>query len=168
MNCPACNAENMAGTDICASCGVSLTHQMEPRSDAHHSIVMDPIASLLPGPPECLSADDSVATAVGLMREKRIGCVFIADGDGVLTGIFTEHDLLRKVAGQAGDLSAVKMSDVMTPSPAALTDQAAIAYALHLMSIHGYRHIPIVDDDGRPTGVMTFRRVVEYIGDLFA
>ena len=167
MKCPACDAENLPGEDLCASCGVSLTQQTEPRSDAHHSIVMDPISSLKPQPPKCLKASASALDAIRIMRDERCGSVFIIDDDGVLQGIFTERDALHRVAGQKDDLAALSLKEVMTPSPTALPDDASIAYALHLMSIHGFRHIPIIEEKGRPTGVMTYRRVVEYIGDLF-
>ena len=167
MNCPACDTENLAGADICSSCGVSLVDVAEARSDAHHSIVMDPISSLVPQPAECMTAGDSVADAIQRMRDHRVGSVFITNDDGGLEGIFTERDLLHRVAGQEQDLSVLTLQKVMTSGPTALPPDAGIAYALHLMSIHGFRHIPIVDDDGKPTGVMTFRRVVEYMGDLF-
>jgi CBS domain-containing protein len=36
------------------------------------------------------------------------------------------------------------------------------------MSIHHFRHVPIVDDEGRPTGVISFRSVVHYLRENFS
>ena len=56
----------------------------------------------------------------------------------------------------------------MTSQVTTLKADASIAYALHLMSIYQFRHIPIVDDDGKPQGVISFRSVVHYIEENFA
>ena len=48
----------------------------------------------------------------------------------------------------------------MTPDPVAVRADLPIAHALHLMSLYGFRHLPLVDDDNRPTGIISFRDVV--------
>lgn len=45
-----------------------------------------------------ISPDGQVAEAVRLLRENRFGCLPVVDGDGVLVGIVTEHDLLGELA----------------------------------------------------------------------
>jgi CBS domain-containing protein len=71
--------------------------------------------------------------------------------------------VLNRIAGLVDDLSMAIVSDYMTPSPVAIREENSIAHALHLMSIHGFRHLPLVDDEGRPTGVISFRDVVRYL-----
>jgi CBS domain-containing protein len=51
----------------------------------------------------------------------------------------------------------------MTANVTTVKPNTTIAYALHLMSIHHFRHLPIVDDQGKPQGVISFRSVVHYI-----
>ena len=168
MECPACDYENIPGADVCEACGVSLTHEglLAPAEDEHHSILTDPISVLNPPAPECVSPDTSVAEAVSRMQEKRVGCVLVTDSDGRLIGVFTERDVLYRVACQIRDLSSVSVGSLMVSHPTALKPSAPIAYALHLMSIHGFRHIPLVDDQGKPIGLTSFRGVVEFIGKL--
>lgn len=108
----------------------------------------------------------SVRQAVGLMNERRVGCVLAVE-EGKLVGIFTERDVLTKVIARGRDIDATPVGEVMTRDPECLTLDDGIAYALNLMSDGGFRHIPLVDGEGRPTGVVAMRNVVEYMVDLF-
>jgi CBS domain-containing protein len=135
-----------------------------PTTGAHHIIMTDPISALDPPPPVCVSPETSLAGAISELRRHNIGALLITDAEGKLTGIFTERDVLYKVAGQAQDMSAIPVSQVMTPNPTALRADVPIAHALHLMALHGFRHIPIVDEDGRPQGITSFRGMVQFIG----
>ena len=49
----------------------------------------------------------------------------------------------------------------MTPQPDTLNASATIAYALNKMSLGGFRHIPVVDAAGKPTGVLSVRNIVD-------
>ena len=51
----------------------------------------------------------------------------------------------------------------MTPNPVAVRPDLPIAHALHLMAVHGFRHLPLVDEDHRPVGVISFRDVVHFL-----
>jgi CBS domain-containing protein len=55
----------------------------------------------------------------------------------------------------------------MTPRVTSFKANTSIAYALHLMSLHQFRHVLIVDDEGKPDGVLSFRAVVHYLGANF-
>ena len=56
----------------------------------------------------------------------------------------------------------------MTPNPTTLNESAPVGYAMHLMALQGYRHIPIVDDAGKPVKIANFRAGLKFIGDLYA
>ena len=108
----------------------------------------------------------SIRQAVEVMNERRVGCVLVVDG-GRLVGIFTERDVLRKVVTAGRDIDATPVGEVMTRDPESLTLDDGISYALNLMSDGGFRHIPLVDANGYPTGIVAMRNVVDYIVDLF-
>ncbi len=166
MICPTCGHDNIPGADECASCLASLMQEdlSTSTTGAHHIIMTDPISALDPPPPVCVSPEASLAGAISELRRHNIGALLVTDADGRLVGIFTERDVLYKVAGQAQDMSAIPVSQVMTPNPTALRADVPIAHALHLMALHGFRHIPIVDEDGRPQGITSFRGMVQFIG----
>jgi len=116
--------------------------------------------------PITLSPAATVHDAVRRMNESSVGCVLIVQAKR-LVGVFTERDLLTRVATQGLDLDRTLVEQVMTRDPECLTLDDGIAYALNKMSLGGFRHIPLVDDDGSPTGVVAMRNIVDYIVDLF-
>jgi len=108
----------------------------------------------------------TLAEVVRLMRENRRGCVLVASGGRPL-GIFTERDVLMKIAGSPIDLGQTSVSDYMTPDPDTLPADSSIAYALNKMVLEGYRHIPLVDEQRRPSGVVSMRDLIEYISGCY-
>ena len=127
----------------------------------------EPIAVLQPANPVCAERGTSVGDVVRQMQEHHIGCVLVTGPDGKLEGIFTERDLLSKVALQPIDWKKERVEDYMTPEPETLRLDDHVAWALKLMHVGGYRHVPLTDADGRPVGVVSIRDIVEFIIDLF-
>lgn len=122
------------------------------------------LAALNPKAPISVVAASSLARAVRQMKTHKIGCLLITDAEDKLVGIFTERDLLTKVVGLVDDLTAVTIADYMTVEPYTLNMNLPIANAIHLMAVHGFRHVPLVDDEGHPVGITSFRDVVDYLG----
>jgi CBS domain-containing protein len=108
----------------------------------------------------------SVREAIERMNDDGVGCVLI-ERDGRLVGIFTERDVLKKVATSGIDIDRRTVESVMTAAPETLSLDVRIAYALNKMVVGGFRHIPLVDAANRPVGVIAMRNVVEYMVDLF-
>jgi CBS domain-containing protein len=117
-------------------------------------------------PAVCLPPATSLRTAIDRMNESSVGCVLVEE-DGQLVGIFTERDVLTKVAGVGIDVDRTPLARLMTRDPESLSPDDRITFALNRMSVGGFRHIPLVDDDGRPVGVVSMRNVVDYMVDLF-
>jgi 2-oxoglutarate/2-oxoacid ferredoxin oxidoreductase subunit beta len=133
-----------------------------------HSLTTDTVASLPSRTPLTAHVDISLAEAIRQLKENNIGCLLLVDDEGKLAGVFTEGDIFTKVACNIEDLSQARVRDYMTANVTTIKADAIIAYALHLMSIHHFRHVPIVDDEGRPTGVISFRSVVHYLRENFS
>jgi CBS domain-containing protein len=123
----------------------------------------EPTHRLRPRPPLAVPIGAPLADAVRLMRENRVGCVLIVDG-ARLAGIVTERDLLMKLQG--ADLHR-PVDELMTRDPETLHPDDPIAYALNLMSDGGFRHVPLVDAQHRPVGVVSVKDVVNYLADFF-
>ena len=160
MICPDCKTENIAGTDICESCGNDLRNLdlpgVEDTFTAH--LLNDRLGELGVEQPLDVAPGNPVAYAVHVMQEHQTGCVLVEEGDR-LVGILTERDVFLKAAGDKMDLSAVTVREIMTEDPVILREEDTLAVALHKMSIGGFRHIPLVAE-GRPTRVVS-------IGDVF-
>ena len=67
---------------------------------------------------------------------------------------------------EGGDLSR-PLRELMTPNPEVLHPDDPIVYALHRMSVGGYRHVPLVDDGGRPVGMLSVKDIVHYVVSFF-
>jgi CBS domain-containing protein len=119
------------------------------------------IRSLSPRPAVTLPPDATIDDAVHLMLDHGIGAVLVEE-NGRAVGIFTERDVMRRVMN-TGIGGARPIRDVMTPNPETLGLDDGIAYALHRLIVGGFRHIPIVDDDGRPLAVLSQRDFVAFI-----
>ena len=131
------------------------------------ALLDDTIATLGPAEPICLTATATVEEAIARMLECRQACVLVVDGDRRLAGILTERDVLMRVAGAARDPRRTALREVMTPNPEALTAQDRVAYAVHCMSVAGYRTVPLVDAERRPIGVVTVSDVIRWLAQLF-
>jgi len=123
------------------------------------------VSELNLSPAIIVDAKDSVVSAVNSMNERHIGSVLV-QRDGKLVGIFTERDVLTRVAFRDGNRD-LKVESVMTRNPETLEAGETIAFALNKMSVGGFRHIPIVDGDGKPTGVVSVRNIVDFLAELF-
>lgn len=164
MKCPACGHDNLPGAEHCDACSWDLIHNELPAdaSTVQQSIIRDTIEHLHPYRAVTVEVGDSVGAAVQAMQEHRFGCVMITDG-GKLVGIFTERDLLYKVANQVADLDAVPIESIMTPNPGVVRHGDTFAKALNLMAMHRYRHIPIVDDHEAPIGFLSSKGILRYL-----
>lgn len=76
---------------------------------------------------------------------------------GRIAGIFTERDALNKVLAASLDPDTTILEQVMVPDPQAIRADKPLAYALLMMAEGGFRHVPVVDDDGGPLGMVSAR-----------
>ncbi|MEE8170294.1 MAG: CBS domain-containing protein [Phycisphaerae bacterium] len=110
-----------------------------------------------------MAPDATVREALDRMRAERCGCVLAVE-DGRLVGIFTERDVMTKAFALQDGLGA-SIGDVMSRDPAVAPKDEPIASAASKMLAGGYRHMPIVDDGGRPLGVISVKCMVQYLVD---
>lgn len=126
-----------------------------------------PIYDLPVGELVAVETGSSVEEAIGKMQEKGTGCVVIVSENEKLIGLFTERDVLTKIALKGNNLKKKEVDEFMTRHPETLNYSDTIGRALNLMSTGGYRHIPIVDDANMPGGVVSIRDIVNFIVDHF-
>jgi CBS domain-containing protein len=51
----------------------------------------------------------------------------------------------------------------MTAEPTTVRMNESIAYALHLMDLGGCRHLPVIDDAGKPVGIISIRDILRFL-----
>ncbi|HVY61102.1 MAG TPA: CBS domain-containing protein [Planctomycetota bacterium] len=131
------------------------------------ALVGNPVSLLEPAQPILVTRGTTVRDAIGKMKEARQGAVCIVDDAGKLAGIFSERDVLTRVVGMDLDVHKTAVGQVMTANPESLRPTAKIAYALNRMSVGGFRNLPIVDETGKPIGIVFTRHFVKFIVSLF-
>jgi len=165
MHCPLCGHDNLEGLDRCEVCeGDLASADVESfRRRLSEGVLGDPLEELGSLNPAVVAPEDTLDKALPLMRQDRRGGVLIQAGEKVV-GIFTEHDLVRRVPPDA-DPSSVVMASVMTPTPHCYSVHDTVAHALNGMTAWGNRHLPIVDDEERLVGFVSVRRVLRHLRD---
>lgn len=133
-------------------------------------LLREPI-SVLPRPkPITLAPHDSVTDAMRTMQSEHRGYVAITK-DGTpstpILGVFTERDVLLRIVDRGRNPATLPLSEVMTPDPEVLPDTASIAHLLQKMCVGGFRHVPVVDERGRPVTVVSVKDVVEILVESF-
>lgn len=99
-------------------------------------------------------ADAPLVDVVGIMREKNISSVVVADGDAP-TGIFTDRDLRNKVVATGRSPTALKVSDVMNTPLAVIGEEDFLYEALYRMSRQKIHRLGVVDAAGKLSGIIT-------------
>lgn len=133
--------------------------------DLAKNLKIDSVSRLHPTPPRQVSSQQTIAEAIDLMRQERVGCLLVCQAKK-LVGIFTERDLLRRVLA-AGKPLTVPVAECMTPDPVVVHPKDSISTAIRHMEEGGYRHLPVVDERGRPVGVLSVKRIVHYLVEHF-
>ena len=131
------------------------------------AVFNDTVGVLAPSEPICLRETAKVTEAAQRMVQARQAAVLVVDVAGRLAGIFTERDLLTRVVGRGLDPTGTALSAVMTPNPEVLSLSDRVAYALHCMSVAGYRTVPLVDANRKPVGIVTVSDVIRWLANLF-
>ena len=132
--------------------------------DFQLSLESEGVGSAYPDRPLAATADETVGNVLQLLRAQRTGAVLICEGSK-LVGIFTERDALKQMAS-GGDLTA-PVRTVMSSPPATVPSTATVGSAIRTMAEGGYRHLPIIDENQQPTGVLAVHGIVHYLVDHF-
>lgn len=120
------------------------------------------IAAILQGKNAVISVhpDDSVQSVVQLLSERRIGCVPVVD-NGQVVGIFSERDLVYRVAQDGPAALDHSVGEVMTAPAITIADDTPVIHGLSLMTKRRIRHLPVVVD-GALVGMISIGDLVKF------
>ncbi|MFQ5599697.1 MAG: CBS domain-containing protein [Candidatus Krumholzibacteriia bacterium] len=125
-----------------------------------------PVRSIGPNPAKTLPVGSTVDEAIRIVQQGGTSCVVITR-NGELAGLITERDLVTRILGKGLDPTKVTVEEVMTRELFTLRPGEPLTDALSLMDTGGYRHVLIVDEDGRLQGVVTARGILNYVVGFF-
>jgi CBS domain-containing protein len=114
-----------------------------------------------------VSVEASVGDAIRVMSGLHVGAVAVADAEQRVAGIFTERDVLKKVALSGQDPDHTRIGALMTTPVEMATTRTTPGEALAIMLERHYRHLPIIDEHGRLLGMLSIRNVLQWrVDDL--
>jgi CBS domain-containing protein len=103
----------------------------------------------------------SIAEAARLLTDRRIGALVVKDGDGRLTGIISERDLVRAIARAGAGALTQAVADHMTPEPETCVETDTVESLMETMTRGRFRHVPVLDDGLRLCGMVSIGDVVK-------
>jgi CBS domain-containing protein len=107
-----------------------------------------------------IGPDETLAAAIKLLAEKRIGAVVVLRPDGRIGGILSERDIVRALAeGGAGALTK-PISAFMTSKVQVCREESTVNDVMEVMTRVRFRHLP-VEKEGRLVGLVSIGDVVK-------
>jgi len=112
---------------------------------------------------ELVSVDPNttLACAIALLAEKRIGAVLVLGADRRIVGILSERDIVRALAERGAGVLDEPVSRIMTRNVSTCTDSETVSSIMERMTEGKFRHVPVVDQ-GRVVGIVSIGDVVKY------
>ena len=114
-----------------------------------------------------ITPDASVGAAVAALRDHGVGALVVSADGRSIDGIVSERDVVRRLAEEAGAVLDLAVSDVMTSEVTTCGGKDTIEKLMWLMTDRRIRHLPVVDEEGTMTGIVSIGDVVKYrLGQL--
>ena len=120
---------------------MSCIHDLVKNQDTYHADV-----------------EQSVLEVAQAMVERNIGAVPVLR-DGMLVGVFSERDLMRRVVVEGRDPARTRVGEVMTENPLTVGPNTDLETCRFLMRRHGFRHLPVCEDQ-QLRGIVSMRDVI--------
>lgn len=120
------------------------------------------VARLQTQPHLSVTSDTTVRETMKLMTGRQISCVLVEE-DERLVGVFGDRDVLDRVALEYDQVLEQPVRSVMTGNPVSVREDEPAARVLAIMAVSGYRHVPVVDLQGRTVGVVSPQRVARFL-----
>src|SRR5262245_18294800 len=125
MICPNCGFDNLPGSEECSSCQQDLTQLDRPiaQNQVERSLMEDEVQLLRPRKPVAIRPRGTLREAMQTMMAPGESALLVVDDDGKLLGIFSERDLLTKVAAVYESYDELPVEQFMTPDPETVTNK---------------------------------------------
>ncbi len=115
-------------------------------------------------PPIVASPEDTVGSAVESMTGANVGAIVIVENNKPV-GIFTERDLMTRVVHKNLSVPGTLLKTVMTAHPHTAPAHMEAGEAFEFMTDKRFRHLPLVDGEGRVIAMLSVRHLMETISE---
>jgi len=111
--------------------------------------------------PATVHLQASVADSIRTMLKKGVGAVAVVDGENKVVGVFSERDVMKKLALSGRDPETVPVAELMTSPVLSANENTPEQEALETMLGHHIRHLPVLDREGALLGMLSIRNLLE-------
>ena len=112
-----------------------------------------------------ISSDEPASDALQVLNEKHIGALLVLDDEQNIEGIISERDLLYMYARAKYRAQDLLVKDIMTPKGKLIVghNNDDVEYVMSVMTKNKVRHIPIVSEEGKLTGIVSIGDIIKTI-----
>ena len=128
----------------------------QPESDPRST----PLSFAMHESPQTAAPESSLTEAAARLAQSQIGCLPVTE-QGKLVGLVTRTDVLSaEVRASMEDVSThLTAADIMTSDPLTANPDDQLADVARIMSRAGFRHLPVVNEEGKAVGILSDRDV---------
>jgi len=120
------------------------------------------VRSLMSSPAITLPINSSLYEVVETMYKEKIGSVLIVDENDRIAGIITERDIIYVASRGLFKKDDIKAESVMSKNVVTVSEESSIYEAIDKMRAHNIRHLPVIDSQGKPVGVISLRDLIDF------
>lgn len=142
-------------------------YDSKPYDDPLQQALADePVAAIKSTPYASVPPTTTVGEAIRQLASLHVACLLV-EKDGQLVGVFSDRDVLDKVALNYNKIKDHPLSEVMSREPIFVYETDSSAAVLAVMAVSGYRHVPILNADKKIVGIASPQRVTEFLQRYF-
>lgn len=114
-----------------------------------------------------IKPDEVLAYALLQLNERKVGALLVLNDEGDIKGILSERDIVRYFSRRLEHVNTteIKVKEVMTSGVTTVRLQQSLEDCLQLMTVGRFRHLPVVDDEGKVVGLVSIGDVVKAVLD---
>ena len=140
----------------------------ESEPSAQHSLLFVNLSGPMSAKPITVTADSTVREGIDTMRIEDVGSVVVVDHRGSIIGVFSERDVLTKIACKIENLESSTVGEDMSRDVIKLSSRDSIASGLHHIAKRNIRRLPLLSAADRPAGVISFPDIAAHIETSFS
>lgn len=114
-----------------------------------------------------IKPDEVLAHALLQLNERKVGALLVLNDEGDIKGILSERDIVRYFSRRLEHVNTteIKVKEVMTSGVTTVRLHQSLEDCLQLMTVGRFRHLPVVDDEGKVVGLVSIGDVVKAVLD---
>ncbi len=104
-----------------------------------------------------VAVDTSLREVARLLSSTQISLIVVCNEDGVMVGVVTKTDIVQQIGHCQGAACASVAADIMTRDVTFCDGSQYLPDVLAMMQAGGFVHVPVIEADGKPSGVVNAR-----------